>query len=275
MGADFGVGRWYDYGARWYDASGGRFTSVDPLAEDYSFQSPYAYATNNPVLLRDILGMGVESTHIDEYGNVIAEYDDGDDGVYVYESGTTQKQINFDRVSTGMTGGLGLYIGDLGGELDISSFFGNKLDVSAVLASVMSISEWVSEVKKHGNWDLKNNKTTIFGVAWNFDKTNSGFTKFKFGDISFEHAADVGNFHAGFTGAKAGIPANLQFVGAGVIEQLKKGTFLKGFVPDFRYPPGKARSYFSPPYNDRTEDYIMNRKGILYGQRYNGAGGSW
>ncbi len=50
----------YDYGARWYDAAIGRFTSVDPLASDYAFQSPYAYATNNPVLLRDILGMGVE-----------------------------------------------------------------------------------------------------------------------------------------------------------------------------------------------------------------------
>ena len=48
---------WYFYGARMYDPAVGRFTGVDPIAEQFAFVSVYNYAENEPVRHIDLWGL--------------------------------------------------------------------------------------------------------------------------------------------------------------------------------------------------------------------------
>ena len=54
----------YDYGARWYDATGRLgFTTIDPLCEEDYSVSPYVYCANNPVNSIDPTGLDYWSTN--------------------------------------------------------------------------------------------------------------------------------------------------------------------------------------------------------------------
>ena len=50
---------WYDYGARMYDASIGRWNGVDALAEKYADYSSFSYVLNNPLVYVDPNGKDV------------------------------------------------------------------------------------------------------------------------------------------------------------------------------------------------------------------------
>ena len=52
-----GQGNELDYGMRIYDPRAGKFLSVDPLAREYSWNSPYAYAENDVIRSVDIDGL--------------------------------------------------------------------------------------------------------------------------------------------------------------------------------------------------------------------------
>ena len=67
---------WYDYGARWYDAALGRFTTVDPMADVTSSIAGYSYVLNNPTKYIDPTGRLVNPIYNPE-GELLGTDDEG------------------------------------------------------------------------------------------------------------------------------------------------------------------------------------------------------
>ena len=59
-----GIGNSINYKFRMHNPRVGRFFAVVPEVKKYSFQSPYAFANNNPVRLVDVDGLGVFTDYI-------------------------------------------------------------------------------------------------------------------------------------------------------------------------------------------------------------------
>jgi RHS repeat-associated protein len=59
---------WYDYGFRFYDPALGRFTCLDPIADEFAHVSPYNYAENRPINGIDLWGLQFYPTYSSRLG---------------------------------------------------------------------------------------------------------------------------------------------------------------------------------------------------------------
>ncbi len=84
-----------------YDPALRRFTTVDPMAESFSFQSPYLYAKNNPIKFIDVMGL-FAGNYVTEKGKTIGRDENTDDKIFIVKDKTSIGKIK-DNKKAGKT----------------------------------------------------------------------------------------------------------------------------------------------------------------------------
>ncbi len=250
------------FGARYYDSGLSIWLSVDPMSDKRCWLSPYNYCQNNPIILIDPDGM-LDSEHVDGLGNIIAHYDDGDNSVYQHPTGTTKEQIDKQRAQNQNIGGSGQKVGELGKNINTTGIMSNKLVASALDAYLMTPWDFKKAVTDGGDWDLKTNLNTIWGVAWQYDQKNNTTTTFSFNEYTGMTAADVGNFHYGFTGKCAMM--GFGFTDSMLEKQAGKAEIAKNIRQGNYSEAEKGMVQLNSnlrPYGDRVIDNKYIRAGI-------------
>ncbi len=73
-----GAGNEYDFGARIFDSRLGRFLSIDPRVDEFPFQTPYCFASNNPIRMIDVEGEGTgDPMRLIFWGGAMKDGDNG------------------------------------------------------------------------------------------------------------------------------------------------------------------------------------------------------
>jgi RHS repeat-associated protein len=91
-----GTGNQQDYGMRIYDPRLGRFLSIDPLSDNFSWYTPYQFSGNSPIVNIDLDGLEDVSIHILKDGSEkMRIVYTAEDVKRVVEKQTVEKRITY------------------------------------------------------------------------------------------------------------------------------------------------------------------------------------
>jgi RHS repeat-associated protein len=172
----------YDYGARHYNAQIGRWMNIDPLADKFSYQSPYVAMDNNPILKNDPTGMAANPIYDQETGDFLGTDDKGIKGgaIVMDKSKFTQGMKHSDAVNAGSS----LDRAPINGEVyDKIANFQKIIPTRPDYDGYVSIDEGVAWAKTHPNLDNDNIESNGMGNATPSDWLYIDASKLNFGTL--------------------------------------------------------------------------------------------
>lgn len=203
----------YDYGARYYDATMARWTSMDPLCEQYYSISPYAYCANNPVSAIDPDG---QSTWVVNKGNglyqvVGGDVNDKDRNIYVGNKNKDnvfirQKSIGISSSTTSFynsdnKGGTWM----IGSIIDVNDKSGDRFLSGIIGKNPPLFDDYMRNARNNMPYDFKstNGNSEVLNKELHYRGMPIGTTKD--GQPIFSSARDIGNIAAGYIAAANGM----------------------------------------------------------------------
>jgi hypothetical protein len=244
-----------------YDTRTGRRYNVDPEIKRKPNQSSFATNSSNPIWFGDPLG-NLESTHTDIEGNVIAVYDDKDNGVYVHGNnadGNTPTKYQIDKrhekygsSANGKKVGetwtplgfadFGRYQADptdivpgKGAKIDFKSYWASH-KFETIISENPLLGEYIFKAKTNGDYDFKTKVPQ--GQSVYYGSMLNG---------KYASARDAGNMAAGFVAQRSMIATKFSEYGFGKYNQAKNSLLkttweVYGDVVDMFSPDGSGHA---------------------------------